>query len=169
MSRKKTEMNPQRAENLKKLIEREDITQAELAERIHMTQQNISRIVQMRQPLTEETAKEIIQAFPGYRIEWLLGYDDYPTTGDQFRAVLQIGREENNLLHTGLFSFLQLSDFRIDLAESASDIQSVIDNVKQCCTISRDGKSVKFSMQELNAFENEIFDYIVFRLDHMIK
>lgn len=79
MSRKKTEINPKRAENVKKLIEAEKITQTELADRIHMTQQNISRIVQMKQPLTEETARLIIEAFPEYRIEWLLGYDDSMT------------------------------------------------------------------------------------------
>lgn len=79
MSRTKTEINPKRAENVKKLIEAEKITQTELADRIHMTQQNISRIVQMKQPLTEETARLIIEAFPEYRIEWLLGYDDSMT------------------------------------------------------------------------------------------
>ena len=79
MSRTKTEINPKRAENVKKLIETEKITQTELADRIHMTQQNISRVVQMKQPLTEETARLIIEAFPEYRIEWLLGYDDSMT------------------------------------------------------------------------------------------
>ena len=84
MSRQKTEINLKRAENVKKLIENEKkrdpkFSQTELAKRIHMTQQNISRIINMKQPLIEETARLIIEAFPDYRIEWLLGYDDSMT------------------------------------------------------------------------------------------
>lgn len=81
MGRKKTEINPIRAERVKMILEREKITQTELAERIFQTQQNISRIMQKKQPLTEETARLIIDAFPDswYRIEWLLGYDDAMT------------------------------------------------------------------------------------------
>lgn len=83
MSRQKTEINPIRAERVKILIDREKITQKELADRIFQTQQNVSRIIQKRQPLTEETARQIVTAFPEYRIEWILGYDDYMTSSDQ--------------------------------------------------------------------------------------
>jgi len=85
MSRIKTEINPMRAERVKKLIERENITQKELAKRMYQTPQNVSRIIQMKQPLTEETAQLIINAFPGkgYRIEYLLGFDDYMTDSDR--------------------------------------------------------------------------------------
>ena len=81
MGRKKTEINPIRAERVKKLIEREKrinpkFSQTELAGRINMTQQNISRIINQKTALTEETARDIVKAFPKYRIEWLLGYDD---------------------------------------------------------------------------------------------
>lgn len=81
MSRKKTEINPIRAERVKKLIEREGISQIDFASRIFQTQQNVSRILNLKTALTEETAQDIISAFPGkgYRIEWLLGYDDSMT------------------------------------------------------------------------------------------
>lgn len=84
MSRKKTEINPKRADNVKKLIENEKkirgkFTQTEFAEAIHQTQQNVSRILNLQTALTEETARDIVTAFPGYRIEWLLGYDDAMT------------------------------------------------------------------------------------------
>ena len=79
MSRKKTEINPIRAERVKKIIEREGINQIDFAKRISQTQQNISRIINLKTALTEETAQDIISAFPEYRIEWLLGYDDSMT------------------------------------------------------------------------------------------
>lgn len=79
MSRKKTEINPIRAERVKKLIEREKISQTDFASKIFQTQQNVSRILNLKTALTEETARDIISAFPEYRIEWLLGYDNSMT------------------------------------------------------------------------------------------
>ena len=79
MSRKKTEINPIRAERVKTLIDREGISQKDLADRIFQTQQNVSRILNLKTALTEETAHDIISAFPEYRIEWLLGFDDAMT------------------------------------------------------------------------------------------
>ena len=79
MSRKKTEINPIRAERVKQLIEREGISQIDFANRIFQTQQNVSRIINLKTALTEETARDIVTAFPEYRIEWLLGYDDSMT------------------------------------------------------------------------------------------
>ena len=92
MSRKKTEINPKRAERVKILIDREKITQTELANRIYQSQQNISRIIQKRQPLTEETARDIISVLPKdreYRIEYLLGYDDFMTKEDLRKHYIQ--------------------------------------------------------------------------------
>lgn len=82
MSRQKTEINPIRAERVKKLIELEKISQTEFAKEIHQTQQNVSRIINLKTALTEENAREIVKHFPEYRIEWLLGYDDYMTDYD---------------------------------------------------------------------------------------
>ena len=79
MSRNKTDINPIRAERVKKLIEREKISQVDFASRIFQTQQNVSRILNLKTALTEETARDIVTAFPEYRIEWLLGYDDSMT------------------------------------------------------------------------------------------
>lgn len=79
MSRKKTEINPIRAERVKTLIEREKISQTDFASKIFQTQQNVSRILNLKTALTEETARDIISAFPEYRIEWLLGYDNSMT------------------------------------------------------------------------------------------
>lgn len=93
MGRKKAEINPIRAERLKILIDREkkirhgDFSQIKFAESINMAQRNVSRIIQMHHGLTEETARHIIEQYPDYRIEWLLGYDDYMTTADYSHAV----------------------------------------------------------------------------------
>lgn len=88
MSKKPTEINPVRAERVKILMKRENINQTQLAELIPQTQQNISRILTNKQPLTEENAKRIVELFPGYRLQWLLGYDDVMTQTDQLRTLI---------------------------------------------------------------------------------
>ena len=168
MSRKKTEINPIRAERVKELIKRENITQIQLADRIYQSQQNISRIVQNRQPLTEETARLIVQAFPEYRIEWLLGYDEIMMKKDVIPTKYEKLRTEKDTLEKAVLSLIRLSDFDIKLKslENAEDLHNFL---KKYCTITRDGKSITFSVEELNSFENEICDYIEFRLLHMMK
>ena len=89
MSRKRTEINSIRAERFKIIISREKITQTELQGMIHLSQQSISRIVQSKQALTEETAQAIINVFPDYRIEWLLGYDDTMLVSDEIMQVVR--------------------------------------------------------------------------------
>ena len=171
MSRKKTEINPIRAERVKKIIETEGISQIDFAKRIFQTQQNVSRIINLKTALTEETAQTIVSAFPKYRIEWLLGYDDAMTTAEQFSNAIQTMNEEGELLHRGFMSFAKLSGFNVDVAPIAGNetLEETFQNMKEHCTITRDGKSVTLSLSELNAFENELCDYIEFRLLHMMK
>lgn len=171
MSRKKTEINPLRAERVKKIIELEKISQKDFADRTFQTQQNVSRIVKQHIGLTEEKAQDIVKAFPKYRIEWLLGYDDYMTFADYLTGVIRDTNREAELLHTGFFSFAQLSGFKIDVAPfpGTGSLEETFQNMKEYCTINRDGKSVTLSMADLNSFENELSDYIELRLRYMLK
>lgn len=166
MSRTKTEINPKRAENVKKLIEAEKITQTELADRIHMTQQNISRIVQMKQPLTEETARLIIEAFPEYRIEWLLGYDDSMTHyewADNIQLMKDLvadsmwGIIEKSLNKEGKsLKFVHRSGQHVDSSERlrADCYYSVVD---------REGNELKrLTALEMVQFEEKIQEYCDF-------
>lgn len=166
MSRTKTEINPKRAENVKKLIEAEKITQTELADRIHMTQQNISRIVQMKQPLTEETARLIIEAFPEYRIEWLLGYDDSMTHyewADNVQLMKDLvadsmwGIIEKSLNKEGKsLKFVHRTGQHVDSSERlrADCYYSVVD---------RDGNELKrLTALEMVEFEEKIQEYCDF-------
>jgi len=171
MSRKKTEIKPIRAERLKIMIENENITQTKFAESIPMSQQSVSNIINCKTALTEETAREILKIYPRYRIEWLLGFDDSMTDADFLSDVVQNMENEASLLHRGLFSFAKLSGFQIDCPSlsGSHSIDEYFQRRKRICTISRDGKSVTFSDKELNDFENELCDYIEFRLLHIMK
>ena len=126
MSKKATEINPIRAERVKTIIDREDINQQKLAELIFQTQQNISRIIQKRQPLTEETAQAIIRAFPEYRIQWLLGYDDIMLKEEYKQAFIDRMDAANNAVMT----LIDASVREISAREGINP-PTVIDNIPE--------------------------------------
>ena len=75
-------INPLWAKRLKELCEDNKVSQAKLAERIPISQQTISKIINGKATLTLQTAQRIIELFPSYRIEWLTGADNYKTLDD---------------------------------------------------------------------------------------
>ena len=166
MSRKKTEINPIRAERVKQLIEREGISQIDFANRIFQTQQNVSRIINLKTALTEETARDIVTAFPEYRIEWLLGYDDSMTDyewADNIQNMKDLvadsmwGIIEKSLNKEGKsLKFVHRTGQHVDSSERlrADCYYSVVD---------RDGNELKrLTALEMVQFEEKIQEYCDF-------
>ena len=179
MSRKKKEINPiiaerlrkLRAERLRKLIKREGISQIKLASLINRSQQNISKVINLKATLTEDNAQFIISAFPEYRIEWLLGYDDVMLKKDYFAKTLKKAQGESEIMEQALFGLAALSGFAINPTNPAPDrsVENILQAVKGGITFSRDGKNASMSLTELNDFENELCDYVEMRLKRMLK
>ena len=177
MSRRKTEINPLRAERLKKLIEESGLTQTAFSNKVHYSQQLISHIINKKVALTEGTAKDILSYYPKYRFNWLMGYDDYMTEDDLLNGEIGRLKSRNDLMHNGIYSFLQLigcnleETFNFSLQDckeaSAEEITNRITNAGYI--INYDGKSISMSLDEFNSFTREISDYIAFRLQHMMK
>ena len=179
---KQSTIENKRVSAIKTLLEREGITQEQLAGKIRisprkgsdptttMEPQNLSRCLTSGK-VSEKLCYKIHDAFPKYRIEWLLGYSDAMTNADLLIDEIQKANEEAYLLHNGFSSFAKLSGFQIDFAPIVGNpsIEENFRNMHEYCTITRDGKSVTLSMSELNDFENELCDYIQLRLFHMMK
>ena len=72
-------------------------------------------------------------------------------------------------LHDSFISLAQLSGFRFEFPEEASTWENYFHSIKEACTISRNDKSITLSLEELNDLENEIVDYIEFRLTHIMN
>ncbi len=76
MSKKPSNIKPICATNLKKLMIEEGLTQTKFSEKIHVSQQTTSKILNLKSSLTESLATHITEIFPKYSVEWLLGYSD---------------------------------------------------------------------------------------------
>lgn len=83
MSRKREIINPIRGERLRIIIKEVEGTKKgrnmRFAEKFNYTPEHISQILRGNKNLPEHFAREIVAAYPLYRIEWLLGVDDYKT------------------------------------------------------------------------------------------
>lgn len=85
MARPREKIHVERGKRLKQLCEEQGITQEELSRRIYISQQNISRMINGKANVTENTARIIAEKFPDYSFDWLMGHTDFKTS-DEMRA-----------------------------------------------------------------------------------
>ena len=84
-----------RGERVKTIYQTLEMPQGRFAEMIGITQSAVSEMVNGKRKVTETTAQAIVQAFPKYRFEWIMGYDDFPTN-DDMKAAQQYNDYLNN-------------------------------------------------------------------------
>lgn len=89
MARPEVIINPVRGENLKKLIEMEGLKQKEFAASINYSSEMISQIIHGHKNLNEYIIDAIVEKYPKYNKQWLLGLSDYPT--EQEKAYGELG------------------------------------------------------------------------------
>ncbi len=173
MKKSKVEINAKRAERFRKILSDSGMNQRDFAEQADISQQLISKIINQKTGLTEGTAQRVVSAFPekNYRIEWLMGYDDHQTYADLSVNQLSAAQEESSIMTAALFSLARLNGFQISANTPTGiiDVEEYIRSLKSGTVFAKDGKTVTFSLEELNEFENEICDYVEFRLSHMMK
>jgi len=188
MSKKRSEINPIRAERVKTILDREGITQQKLAEMIFQTQQNVSRILTGKQPLTEETARAIIDAankisdqnaaqkagisleeygdHVTYRIEWLLGYDDKMTVEDEISGYFTL----KNKAADGMWAIIEKSLVKqgksLRFVHHQGQHVDASERVRADCyysIVDQTGKELKrLSSVEMIEFEEKIQEYTDF-------
>ena len=172
MGRPKTEIKPKPAERLKMLCDDEGITQKDLSKKIHISPQTISKIINQRSSLTEDNAKRIIDLYPKYRFEWLMGYDPYKTTSELNLAILSQAQQEGDKLLLGLQAFASLCGYEISLPLSANgskDAMEIVEAIKLGYAINRKGKTVYISIDNMNRLQNEICDFVEFKLKKIVE
>lgn len=83
MSQKTRQINPECGRRLKQLLNKNGMTQQELADRLAYNKQHISNVICGKRSLTLDMAKRIkIEVFPEAFLDWLLGMSDYETDAE---------------------------------------------------------------------------------------
>ena len=170
MSKRKTEINPIRAKRVKYIYDDQGLTQAQFAERIGMSQQNVSKIVNMKIPLTDTIAQVIINEFPQYRLAWLWGVDNFPTEPDRIRAFFKTLQDEGHQMTNCIITLARLKRFDVQDPNNSKNqtIEDFFKSFETAITFTRDGKTVTLSLAELNDLENDILDYFEMRLSRLL-
>lgn len=161
------------------------ISQTELAKRIYVTQQTVSKLKTGEIDLSSEHAQNIASAFPQYRAEWLLGLDDYksPFDASQARAAEWRARSDTKrMVFDGLLDMTEWTqiDFPDDVIHSDMDIAAPVTgngepfdmtaiNAERDAHFIRVGngeKAVTLSKFDYDALVKKLGDYLAFELDH---
>ena len=170
MSRKKTEINPIRAKRLKALIDEEGLSQTDFADIIHMTQQNVSRIINLKTALTEATASEISSSFPKYSVEWLLGLSDHKNEAEAFRDNIDKMNQEGDLLNNAFISLAALSGYRVKrLGYQGESVEEVVSSLYEYVEIEHEGKVQTLTIEQLNQLENIICSHAEVTIREYLK
>lgn len=128
----KTEIKPEHAVRLKRLLDEQNINQKELSRRLKeryspLSQQLLSRIMTGKAPLTKERANDIVALFPFYRAEWLLG-----EVGDAFRFQNADKKYSTDMLNVGVTCLMKSLGYGIvPAAPMRDDLDSIVDETER--------------------------------------
>ena len=169
MPHPKTEINPLWGIRLKEVCEQCDIRQAELAKRIFISQQTISKIINGKATLTRQTALKISEIFPQYSAEWILGLSDYKSDSDHMSQLIRNAAKTSDFLFTGLSAFAQLSGYRISGPQLITNCDDATLKLAKGYEIRKDCKLVELSPDEFRQFENEICEIVELKFKHLFQ
>ena len=171
MSKKKEKINPERGLRLKQLLRAENVSQAKLSEKIHISQQYISQISTGKAQLTEHIAQDVAKLFPEKDLlyKWLLCEEDYKSTLEALQSErAKIGAEENTL-YSGFYNFAKLAGYEIDIIPDPEDIdplRKLIHALVPKYQIRKEGKILaELDKGQLLSLENKAFDLFSVFLD----
>lgn len=106
------------------------------------------------------------------RTEYLLLKDDNKTNAAIFAKAITKKCHEGDTLMVGLSVFAELAGYQIEFNMPHSgkiSADKALESIKTAYTLSHDGAVIRLSVDEMNAFENEVFDSVELQLKHLFK
>lgn len=104
-------------------------------------------------------------------VAWLMCETDYRTQSEKNRAVYSKAKNEGDLLYLGLWSFAELTGYKVippDL-HSENSVEHVIETIKTGYQIEHSGKVINLSLEEMNHFENMLCDMAESAFKYLFK
>lgn len=189
MARPWVKINVKRCKRLKQIIDETKITQYHLAELTNISPQSISNMVRCKANVTEKTARAVVEVFPQYNFEWLMGHSEYKTELEQrlspkiFAIVSKKKREKavNGFFEAHGLSFTRYlpgippdmpGDIFAELppAEQQMHIKRAMSNMQYYLIETKSQKTIAvISKQEYENFVADINDYVEFKFDKLFK
>ena len=157
-----------RSDRLKKIMTRYNLIQADIYKTDRFNRSEVSEWVNGKRPITYEKGKDLIrECFPEVSIEYLMGDSDYMTVSDQLNEVLMKCASETELLNPSVINLLRLSGYTVkcyyeDGVTKSGSVNKMIDEIKNYCSISKDGRTKVFSISQFNKLANLVCDYTDF-------
>ena len=172
--KKKQIINPLPGKRLKQLLNETRTTQKQLSAKIFLSQQTISQIVTGAASLTPSNAQRIVELFPDYSIEWLLGLSDYKNQREKNIENLKKILHDGDLLETGFCTLASLKGFEIsnpyERMPKILPVEEMMKQFKEGYSISNiQGDTCFISVEEMNHLQNDVCDYIEYRLNRWMK
>lgn len=139
MAKRKQEINPKSAERLKELCKRFNTTQTAISEAACTTQNTLSKIAQGKQAMSYRVASDIASAFPGVRVEWLMGNDDYMTDEEEGICLASTIAVESFTRTKAVRSLLSLSGYEFGNTDSQSKAAEMREYYLHGIPVKKDG------------------------------
>lgn len=163
--------------HLKRLLVETGVGKKELADKIGRSAQAISALVNGKSLMSERTAKLINGIYPDYSVEWLTGRAEYPNAHAEAIAAINQAEHESALLEEGfrclaeLMGYAVTKDYSTLLENNGQSIpvEAALSAIGRGWLVCRDGKRAQLSIDEMSQLQNEIADFVDFKLGRLLK
>lgn len=167
---------PQQRKNFKRFKEDQHISQSELRVVADVTDVTVSAWCNGKKQIRRENAARIVEQYPEYTIEFLRGETPYKNKAEETAHLIAItvnkGREEGTKLRAATLILANLSGFTIDtdaFDRTGDDVIDTVHEITYGCDVIRNGKLLHLSMDDMNALENYICDFVEMTLDRLLR
>ena len=182
MSKKAQIIQPESGLRLKRLLETTGTSQAELSEKIHLSQQTISKIINGKAALTAAVAADIAALWPAKDdlYAWLTLQSDYQTTVERIMANAKEIMYAGDKLLTGFSCLAQQCGYDVTVNHSGRSgtegNHNLLDVTISSFTLSKNGEIIaEMSSKEMlelehrtfNAFKSCLENYLLYRREYV--
>ena len=159
---------------LKQLYKDTGKSQRWLAEKLGRKETYLSAIANGNAPMTEKMAMAIHEVLPSYSVEYLVGDSEYRNDDERKLAEAEKAAHDWDLFALGFGAYSELCGFtltRTTAYEEGGKYESGYQQLipRDSMIVARDGKSVTVPFSEIEALQDEVRDFVDFKLTRMMN